>query len=91
MVMWLMSDLLYTIKILFFATLKDRAGFSGLSLEISESMTVKELKDHLSNQYPGLLPAMPSTLVAINHEFAFDEDNIPDEAEVAFFPPVSGG
>lgn len=62
-----------------------------MSLEIPEGLTVKELKALLSNQYPGLLLAMPSALVAINHEFAFDEDNIPDKAEVAFFPPVSGG
>jgi molybdopterin synthase catalytic subunit len=34
---------------------------------------------------------MPSTLIAINREFAFDEQTIPENAEIAIFPPVSGG
>jgi MoaE-MoaD fusion protein len=29
--------------------------------------------------------------VSINQNYAFDEDLVPDNAEVAFFPPVSGG
>ncbi len=34
---------------------------------------------------------MPTAIVAVNQEFAFDTDLIPDNAEVAIFPPVSGG
>lgn len=34
---------------------------------------------------------MSSMLVSINHEFSQDEDPIPSGAEVALFPPVSGG
>jgi molybdopterin synthase catalytic subunit len=30
-------------------------------------------------------------LVSVNKEYGFDEDIIPDGAEVALFPPVSGG
>jgi molybdopterin synthase catalytic subunit len=30
-------------------------------------------------------------LVSINQSFAFDGELIPDHAEIAFFPPVSGG
>ena len=89
--MLLMSDLLITIKLLFFATIRNRVGLSELSVDFPESMTVKKLKGYLGIQFPGLLSAMPSVLVAINREFAFDEDNIPDKAEVAIFPPVSGG
>jgi molybdopterin converting factor small subunit len=32
-----------------------------------------------------------TVLVSINHEFADDEQMIPEGAEVALFPPVSGG
>jgi hypothetical protein len=35
--------------------------------------------------------ALPSSVVAINHEFASDEQVIAPDAEVALFPPVSGG
>ena len=30
-------------------------------------------------------------LVSVNQEFAFDDDLVPESAEVALFPPVSGG
>jgi molybdopterin synthase catalytic subunit len=52
---------------------------------------VKDLKQRLGQSFPGLAPALETSLVSINHEFAFDEDPVPEGAEVALFPPVSGG
>ena len=34
---------------------------------------------------------MKSVLSTINREYAFDEAILPDGAELAMFPPVSGG
>jgi molybdopterin converting factor small subunit len=34
---------------------------------------------------------MKTILVSVNKEYAFDEAAIPQDAEVALFPPVSGG
>ena len=34
---------------------------------------------------------MEHCLASINHEYRFDESEIPADAEIAFFPPVSGG
>jgi molybdopterin converting factor subunit 1 len=79
------------IKLLFFATLRDRAGTRSLELDIPAGMTVKELKDKLSGDYPNLKDSMRSVLVAVNHEYVFDEAVVPEGAEVALFPPVSGG
>ncbi len=79
------------IKVLFFASLKDRAGVKETSLELIEGIKVVELKRMLCELYPGLAPAMGSALVAVNKEYAFDEDAVPSGAEVALFPPVSGG
>ncbi len=79
------------IKLLFFATLRDRAGIRSLELDIPENMTVRGLKDKLSEDYPNLKESLKSVLVAINHEYAFDEAVLPENAEIAFFPPVSGG
>lgn len=79
------------VKILFFATLRDRAGAKSLEIEIPDVSTVRDLKDRLACDYPGLKQAMETVLVAINREFAFDENIIPESAEVAMFPPVSGG
>lgn len=79
------------IRVLFFATLRDRAGMKSLELEIPTDLTVQGLKDLLIGQYPNLKEAMQSVLISINREYAFDENQIPEGAEVAMFPPVSGG
>ncbi len=79
------------ITILFFATLKDLAGARRMELEVEDGMRVAELKAQLVERLPRLAQAMSSALVSINREFAFDEDIVPAGAEVALFPPVSGG
>ena len=79
------------ITVLFFATLRERAGVKNASLELPDHARVSDLKQHLILAFPGLAPSMPSSLVSINREFAFDGDLIPSGAEVALFPPVSGG
>jgi molybdopterin converting factor subunit 1 len=80
-----------TIKVSFFATLKDRTGAREVHLELPEDAAVRDLKAALVQRFPSLEPALPSVLVAVDMEFASDEDRIPAGAEVALFPPVSGG
>lgn len=79
------------IKLLFFATLRDRAGTRSMELEIPTDLTVQGLKDKLSIEYPNLKESMSSVLISINREYAFDDAVIPHNAELAMFPPVSGG
>ncbi len=79
------------IKLLFFATLRDRVGKKSIELDIPQDMTIEELKAKLSKDYPNLEQSMKSVLVAINREYAFDEAVVPSNAEIALFPPVSGG
>ena len=79
------------IKILFFATLRQRAGMKTLELEIPADMTVQGLRDQLSRDYPNLRESLKTVVVAINREFAFDDAIVPAGGEVALFPPVSGG
>ena len=79
------------VKVLFFATLRDLAGAKSLELDVPAEMTVQGLKDRLARDYPNLKQAMESVLVSINREYAFDEAILSEAAEVAMFPPVSGG
>ena len=79
------------ITILFFATLRTRAERRSMDLELAGDTTVADLKEILVAQIPALEASLPSTLVSINREFAFDEEFIPKGAEIALFPPVSGG
>ena len=79
------------IKILFFATLRDYVGAKIVELEVPAEITVAGLKESLVKRYPKMAPAQNSVMAAINREYAADEQVIPLDAEIAFFPPVSGG
>ena len=79
------------IKLFFFATVRDRVGAKSLEMDIPLDMTIQGLKDKLVDDYPNLAASMPSVLFSINREYAFDDALVPLNAEVALFPPVSGG
>lgn len=80
------------VKVLLFATLKDRAGTGELALQLpAESSTVAAVREALVARYPALNMSMSSAVCAVNQEFAFAGDAVRDGDEVAFFPPVSGG
>jgi molybdopterin converting factor subunit 1 len=79
------------IKVLFFATLRDRAGTKSFELDVPAETTVQTLKGMVVEAYPGLKESMDTVVISINREFAFDESLVPENAEVAMFPPVSGG
>ncbi|MDD5369158.1 MAG: molybdopterin converting factor subunit 1 [Anaerolineaceae bacterium] len=79
------------IQVLFFASLREQAGTHRAQIEIPDGARVSDLKSCLIERFPQLEKGLHSMLVAVNQEFAFDEDVVPGGAEVALFPPVSGG
>lgn len=79
------------IIVIFFATLRDRAGTKSVEIDIPDGGTVQDIKDLIARTYPNLAPTMESTLISINREYAFNDNVVPVDAEVAMFPPVSGG
>jgi len=82
---------MHKVKVLFFATLRDYVGAKSVEIEISSGTTVQGLTDLLVTKYPRLEKVKDSMMAAINREYAADEQVIPEGAEIAFFPPVSGG
>ncbi|MFO7679408.1 MAG: molybdenum cofactor biosynthesis protein MoaE [Chloroflexota bacterium] len=79
------------LQIKLFATLKDRAGQDTIHLQLDPPITVQTLLTAIETAYPALKPSLPTTLVAVNKAFAFPETEIEEGAEIALFPPVSGG
>ena len=79
------------IKIFLFASLRDYVGAKTIELELATGTTIADLKELLVETYPKLSPARNSMMAAINREYTADEQLIPLNAEIAFFPPVSGG
>ena len=62
-----------------------------MTLELPVSATLADVKAFLVDRIPALKPMMGFVLMSINREYATDEQVIPPNAEIAFFPPVSGG
>ena len=79
------------VRILFFGILKDLAGKSSDTLEMTEGSSVRELLSLCSAQLPKLRESLPSIAVAVNQEYAGPETALKSGDEVALLPPVSGG
>jgi len=74
-----------------FARAKDLAGSGLVELELPEQSRVSELRQSLVEQCPKLGPLLSQLLIAVNNDYARDDAILPAGAEVACFPPVSGG
>ncbi len=78
-------------RVLFFANMREKTGVREATIEFEPGTSVSDLKKLLVEKYPGLKQYMDTVIVAMNHEFAFDENIVGEGAEIALFPPVSGG
>jgi molybdopterin converting factor small subunit len=79
------------ITVLFFATLRDHMGTKQISILLPKDAGIGELKSTLVDRNPAAAAVIEIALVSINREYAFANEFIPDGAEVALFPHVSGG
>jgi molybdopterin converting factor subunit 1 len=86
-----MEKWMQKVKVFFFATLRDYAGEKSVELEIPSGTTVLGLTKLIVTKYPRLEKVKDSMMAAINREYAAEEQVITEGAEIAFFPPVSGG
>ena len=77
--------------VLLFALAREKAGRPSLSVDLPEAATVADLKSALAIACPSLAPLLPTIRLAINSEYATDDQPIPPGAELAAIPPVSGG
>ena len=78
------------IRLLAFATAADTLG-PERDLDLPPGATVADLRDRLLADFPPLVRLWPRLAVAIDGRLARPEEEIPDGAEVALLPPVSGG
>ena len=78
-------------KVRLFAMLREKAGTPGLALELPDASTVADLRAEMSRLFPGLPVSAPTTMVAVNAEYAEETHLLHDGDEVALIPPVSGG
>jgi sulfur-carrier protein len=78
-------------EILLFGITRDIVGRQSLRIEDNPALkTVADLKRHLFTQYPGL-EGLKSLAIAVDSEYAQDDQLLAASQEVALIPPVSGG
>jgi molybdopterin synthase catalytic subunit len=78
------------IEVLYFGGARDAAGTARERLA-SPPATVGDLRRALAAAHPALARVLPRCRIAVGEEFAEDAAPLPDRAEVAIVPPVSGG
>jgi MoaE-MoaD fusion protein len=79
------------VHVLFFGLLKDIAGKSTDTVELSDGACLQDVFDLYARQFPGLAGLAKSIVLAQNQAFATPDARLADGDEVAFLPPVSGG
>ncbi len=84
-----------TVRLLYFAGLRERLGMSGEELSLPSGVaTVAALRTHLSGRdetWHAALSGNSALRVAVNQVMANANTAIKAGDEVAFFPPVTGG
>lgn len=79
------------IRVLAFASASDALGAGEREIELPDGSDVAALREELVRRHPELGPLWSRLAVAVDGEIAGSGDSIPDGAEVALLPPVSGG
>ena len=81
-----------SVKILYFASLKEALGMAGESIELPAGVaTVGALRDWLVGQGRDKLASAKNLRCAVNQDMAGLDAPVGEGDEIAFFPPVTGG
>ena len=84
-----------TVKVVFFARLREALGSAGETLTMpAGTATVETLREHLRNRggaWETELGPTRAVRVAVNQDMATLHTPLKPGDEVAFFPPVTGG
>lgn len=79
------------LRVKLFAKARDLAGTGDVELELPAGARVRDLRAALCERFPEMRPLAPNLLVAMGNDYANDDAPLDPSAEVACFPPVSGG
>ncbi len=78
-----------TVKL--FAAARDLAGQAEIAIALPAGATIGELRRQMGEQFPTLAPLMPHAMFAVDAEYVPEDAPVPENAEIACIPPVSGG
>ncbi len=78
-------------KVLLFAHLREIVGSNEINLEMDQGCKGDDLLDVLQHQYPDIKDHRHYLKLSMNGEYITKDTVLEDRAEIAVFPPVSGG
>ncbi len=79
------------VKVLYFASLKNKLNKNYEYIDIDKNITVKTLKNLLLKKYPDLKGFLENCMIAVNESYVDDNTLLKDNNTVAIIPPVGGG
>ena len=79
------------IRVKLFAILRERAGTANVLKDLADGSTVADLWRELQKDYAKLDVPGIRMLYAVNQNYVGVDQQLKDQDEVVFIPPVSGG
>lgn len=80
-----------TIPVLLFAIFRETEGRDHIDIPWRKGLTLQEIRRYLITRWPDQELLLGRSLLAINHDYAPDDQIVECDDEVAVIPPVSGG
>lgn len=80
-----------TVPVRLFARARELAGTDVAHVDFAATATVAEIRNGLAARYPEAAGLIACSAMAVNGEYAAEDQPVADGDEVALIPPVSGG
>ncbi len=78
------------IKVLGFGIVREIFGNQSIEIDVDEGLTVSGLREVLESEFPKM-KSLKSYMIALDEEYADEDQEISNLLEIAVIPPVSGG
>lgn len=79
------------VTVLYFAVLRDLVGLEREEVVLPADVRVADVRGWLEARHPSLAGRLGVVRVAVDEEFARDENPLHEGAVLALIPPVAGG
>lgn len=79
------------VRVRLFAIARQAAGCDWAELDLPAGATIGLVRSRLAEEFPILANLTPAMMFAIGTQYADDSAVVPQGADVACIPPVSGG
>ena len=79
------------VRLRLFAIYRERVGQEYIDISLNPGSTVADALACLGELHPNTLPLTPTSMVAVNRDYADRAHTLQANDEIALIPPVSGG